>query len=193
MYGKTCTVNSVCGCCILCCFNVKSIKMCRLSKKYLLKLFTFQPLESFTFQPIESWLMYGSHTLVQIPSYLTQFPTQNDQNSTGKSLHVSHNMVYSQICHKYIHIMVGGGGVKDQTSKEIVICQNSVSPRICCEQGAAGMLRAFPVHFMPLQLNSSQCNVHSSRAATENCMKCNISLKHSLAQIIVNWPILSKK
>ena len=76
----------------------------------MLKLFTFQPLESFTFQPIESWLMYGSHTLVQIPSYLTQFPTQNDQNSTGKSLHVSHNMVYSQICHKYIHIMVGGGG-----------------------------------------------------------------------------------
>ena len=45
--------------------------------------------------------VYGSHTLVQIPSYLTE----NDQNSTRKSLHVSDNIVYSKICHKYIHIM----------------------------------------------------------------------------------------
>ena len=66
-------------------------------------------------------------------------------------------------------------GGKDQTSKEIATCENSVSPRICCEQAAAGMLRAFPVHFVPLQSNSTHCNVHSSRAASENCMKCDIS------------------
>ena len=115
--------------------------------------------------------VYGSHTLLKIPSYLTQFFTENHQNSTRKSLHVSDNMVYSQICHKYIHIMGG----KDQTSKEIATCLNSVSPRICCEQAAAGMLRAFPVNFVVLQSNSTHCNVHGSRAATENCMKCNIS------------------
>ena len=40
---------------------------------------------------------------------------------------------------------------------------------------AAGMLRAFPVHFVPLQSNSTQCNVHVSCVATENCMKCCIS------------------
>ena len=112
--------------------------------------------------------VYGSHTLLKIPSYLTQFLTQNHQNSSRKSLHVSDNMVYSQICHKYIHIM----GWKHQTSKEIATCENSVSPRICCEQAAAGMLRAFPVHFVPLLLHSTHCNVHGSCAATENCMKC---------------------
>ena len=73
-------------------------------------------------------------------------------------------MVYSQICHKYIHIMGG----KDQTSKEIATCENSVSPRICCEQAAAGMLRAFPVHFVPLQSNSTHCNIQGSRAAAES-------------------------
>ena len=117
--------------------------------------------------------VHGSHTLLQIPSYLTQFLTQNHQDSTTKSLHVSDNMVYSQICYKYIHIMGGGG--KDQTSKEIATCENSVSPRICCEEAAAGMLRAFPVHFVPFQSNSTHCNVHGSRAASENCMKCDIS------------------
>ena len=45
----------------------------------------------------------------------------------------------------------------------------------CCEQATAGMLRAFPVHFVPLQFNSTQCNVHSSCVATENYMKCGIS------------------
>ena len=29
----------------------------------------------------------------------------------------------------------------------------------CCEQAAAGMIRVFPVHFVPLQSNSIQCNV----------------------------------
>ena len=80
-----------------------------------------------------------SHTLLKIPSYLTQFLTQNHQNSTRKSLHVSDNMVYSQICHKYIHIMGG----KHQTSKEIATCENSVSPRICCEQAAQGISCSF--------------------------------------------------
>ena len=86
--------------------------------------------------------VYGSHTLLQIPAYLTQFLTHNDQNSTWKCLHASGYIVYSQICHKYIHIMGG----KDQTSKEIPTCQNFVSRRICCEEAAAGKLRAFPVH-----------------------------------------------
>ena len=124
--------------------------------------------------------VHESHMLLQIPSYLTQFLTQNHQNSTRKSLHVSDKMVYSQICHKYIHIMGG----KDQTSKEIATCLNFVSPRICCEKEAAGMLRAFPVHFVPFQSNSRQCNMHGSCAATEICMKCGISLKHSFGQIL---------
>ena len=47
--------------------------------------------------------------------------------------------------------------------------------RSFCEQAAAGLVRAFPVHFVPLQSNSTQFNVHNSRAATENCMKCDIS------------------
>ena len=111
--------------------------------------------------------MHGSHTLLQIPSCLTQFLTQNHQNSTRKSLHMSYNMVYSQICHKYIHVMGG----KDQTSKGIATCENFVSPRICCEEAAAGMLRAFPVHFVSLQSNSTHCNMHGSHAATE----CGIS------------------
>ena len=50
--------------------------------------------------------MYVSHTLLKIPSHSTQYLTQNDQNSTRKSLHVSDNIVYSEICHKYIHIML---------------------------------------------------------------------------------------
>ena len=39
---------------------------------------------------------------------------------------------------------------------------------------------------------STHCNVHGSRAATENCMQCDISLKHSFGQIIVNCHILSR-
>ena len=70
--------------------------------------------------------MYGSHTLIKICSYLTQFLKENHQNSTWKSLHVSHKSNChgvkrcSQICHKHIHIM----GWKDrllgklQTSKQ---------------------------------------------------------------------------
>ena len=54
-----------------------------------------------------------------------QFLTKNHQNSTWKSLHVSHNIiVYNEICHKYIYIM----GWKDQISKEIATCQNFGSP-----------------------------------------------------------------
>ena len=81
---------------------------------------------------------------------------KNGQNSTWKSLHVSDNMVYSEICHKYIHIM----GWKDQTSKEIATCEKLDSLSSCCEQAAAGMVRAFPAHFVPLQSDSTQCNVH---------------------------------
>ena len=50
---------------------------------------------------------------------------------------MSENMVYSEICHKYIHIM----GEKDQTSKEIAACENSVSFKICCEKEAVEMCR----------------------------------------------------
>ena len=41
----------------------------------------------------------------------------------------------------------------------------------CCEQATAGMLRPFPVHFVQLQSNSTQSNVHDSHADTENCME----------------------
>ena len=36
---------------------------------------------------------------------------------------------------------------------------------------AMGMLRPFPVHFIPLQPNSTQPNMHDSHAGTENYMK----------------------
>ena len=78
-------------------------------------------------------------------------------------------------------------GWKDQTSKEIATCENFVSPWICCEEAAAGMLRAFPVHFVPLQSNSTHCNVHGSRTAPENWVKCDISFKHTFGQIIELW------
>ena len=53
---------------------------------------------------------------------------------------------------------------------EIATCWNLVSLSSCCEQAAAGMLRAFPVHFVPLQSNSTQLSVHHSRANTKNYM-----------------------
>ena len=40
---------------------------------------------------------------------------------------------------------------------------------------AAGMLRPFPVHFVPLQSNSTQRNVHDSHADTENCTEYGFS------------------
>ena len=69
--------------------------------------------------------VHMSHTLIQISSYLTEFLKENDQNSTWKSLHVSHNILYSQICHKHIHIMAW----KDQKRKEITTCGKFVSPQ----------------------------------------------------------------
>ena len=42
-----------------------------------------------------------------------QFLKENQKNSTWKSLQVSHNIIYSQISHKYIHIMAW----KDQKRK----------------------------------------------------------------------------
>ena len=56
-------------------------------------------------------------------TFHTEFLKENDQNSTWKSLHVSHNIVYNKICHKYIHIM----GWKDWNSKEIATCWNLAS------------------------------------------------------------------
>ena len=115
--------------------------------------------------------VHGSYTFIQIPSHFTQFLTINHQNSTWKSLHVSDNIVHSEISHKYIHIM----GWKDQKSKEIATCEKLDSLTSCCGQAAAGMVRAFPAHFVPLQSNSTHCNVHDSRAARENCVTCGIS------------------
>ena len=46
--------------------------------------------------------------------FVTQFLKVNDQNSTWKSLHMSHNIVYNKICHKHIHIMAW----KDQKEKK---------------------------------------------------------------------------
>ena len=37
------------------------------------------------------------------------------------------------------------------------------------------MLRPFPINFVPLQSNSTDCNVHNSHADTENCMKYDFS------------------
>ena len=100
--------------------------------------------------------VHGSHMSIQIPSLFTQFLTWNGQKSTWKSLHVSHNIVYSQICYKDLHIMWW----KDQKRKEIATCGKFVSLSSCYEQGAAGLVRAFPVHFVPLQSNSTQPNMY---------------------------------
>ena len=114
--------------------------------------------------------MHGSHTLIKICSYLTVSQRESSK-STWKSLHVSHNIVCSQICHKHIYIM----GWKDQTSKEIATYWKFVSLSSCCEKATAGMLRPFPVHFIPLQSKSTQPNMHDSHADTENCMKYGFS------------------
>ena len=90
--------------------------------------------------------VHGSHMSIQIPSVYTQFLIWNNQKSTWKSLHVNDNIVYSQICHKYIHVM----GWKEQRRKEIETCVKFVSFSSCCEQPAAGMFRAFPVHFVSM-------------------------------------------
>ena len=66
-------------------------------------------------------------------------------------------------------------GGKEQTSKEIATCGKFISLSSCCEKAAAGMLRPFPVHFIPLQFNSTQPNMHDSHADTENCMKYGFS------------------
>ena len=81
---------------------------------------------------------------------------------------MSHNIVYSKICHKYIHIMEW----KDHTRKEIATYGTLFLLNSCCEQAAAEVFRAFPLHFVQLQSNSRQFNVHDLCAATENCMKC---------------------
>ena len=115
--------------------------------------------------------MHGSHTLIKICSYLTEFFKENHQNSTWKSLHVSHNIVCSQICHKHIHIM----GWKDQKRKEMATCGKFVSPSSCCEKAATGMLKPFPAHFIPMQSNSTQHYVHDSHVETENSMEYGFS------------------
>ena len=70
----------------------------------------------------------------------------------------------------------------------------------CCKQAAAGMIRVFPIHFVPLQSNSTQCNIHDSHVATENCMKCRISYEtHFLATFYTisytntTWNLLMEK
>ena len=91
-----------------------------------------------------------------------KIPTRDSQHEQA---------VYSLICHKQLHIMWW----KDQTSKEIATCGKFVSLSSCCEQAAAGLVRAFPVHFVPLQSNSTQCTMHGSCADTKNCMKYGFS------------------
>ena len=66
-------------------------------------------------------------------------------------------------------------GVKGPNKQKIATCGKFVSLSSCCEKAAAGMLRPFPVHFIPLQSNSTQPNVHDSHADTENCMKYGFS------------------
>ena len=90
--------------------------------------------------------MRGSHTLIKICSYLTQFLKENHQNSTWESLHVSHNIVYSQICHKHNQIM----GWKDQTSKKIATCGKFLSAAVVRKQ-----LLGCSSHFLYISFN---CN-----------------------------------
>ena len=89
----------------------------------------------------------------------------------SSKFHTSGNIVYNKICHKYIHIMAW----KDQKRKQRQPVGSLFLLNSCCEQAAAGMLRAFPVHFVPLQSNSTQPNIHNSCADTKNCMKYGFS------------------
>ena len=132
--------------------------------------------------------VHGSHLSLQSLSHSTQYLTQNDQNSTRKSLHVNCNFVYSQICHKSIHIMGGGRPNKQRNSNlsEPCFSQNLLWASCCWD------VQGISCCFVPFQSNSRHCNVHGSCAATENWMQCGISLKHSFGQIIVNCHILSR-
>ena len=94
---------------------------------------------------------------------------------------MSGNIVYNQICHKYIHIM----GWKDQKRKQRQHVGSLFLLSSCCEQAAAGMLWAFPVHFVPLQSTSTQANVHDLCAGTEDCMKCGISYETDVLAILL--------
>ena len=115
--------------------------------------------------------MHGSHTLIKIPSNFTQFLTKKLSKLYLKTPACESQHCLQSNLSQYTHIV----GWKDQTSKEIATCVNLASLSSCCEQAAAGMLRPFPVHFVPLQSNSTDWNVHDSHADTENWMKCGFS------------------
>ena len=73
----------------------------------------------FTFSGRSNKILHINHALgphINLDSFTfhRQFLKENYQNSTWKSLHVSHNIVYNQICHKHIHIMAW----KDQKEKK---------------------------------------------------------------------------
>ena len=57
-------------------------------------------------------------------------------------MHMSGNNVCNEICHEYIHVM----GWTDIISKQKATFWNLAYLSSCCEQGAAGLLRAFPAH-----------------------------------------------
>ena len=103
--------------------------------------------DSHTESRFPHWMLHVNHAqephVNQDCSYVTQFFKEDHQNSTWKSLHMSHNIVCSQICHKHIPIM----GWKDKASKEIAAYGKFVSLSSCCEKATAGMLRAFPEQF----------------------------------------------
>ena len=115
--------------------------------------------------------VHGSHMLIKMCSYLTQFLKENHQNLLkNPCMRVPTLSAVKSVTNTFI-----SWGEKDQTSKEIASCGKFVSLSSCCEKAAAGMLRPFPVHFIALQSNSTDCNVHDSHADTENCMKCGFS------------------
>ena len=116
--------------------------------------------------------VHRSHTLIQIPAHGTH-------NFSKKIIKIPLENPYTWVTTLSTVKSVTNTFIlwHEKTKKEnkkqpvgILFLLNS-----CCEQAAAEMIRVFPVHFVPLQSNSTQCNIHDSRAATENCMKCGIS------------------
>ena len=122
--------------------------------------------------------VHGSHTLIKICSYLTQFLKENHQNPLeNPCTWVTTYSIVKSVTNTFIS---WPEKTKKENKKQPM--GSLFLPNSCCEQAAAGMLRAFPIHFVPLQSNSTQCNMHDSHVATENCMKCGISYEtHFLA------------
>ena len=121
-----------------------------------------------------------------IPAYTLTM--HRSQNSTWKSLHVSHNIVYSLICHKQLHIM----GWKDQKSKEIA----SFGSLFLSAAVVRKQLLDWSGHFLfilcqcnPLA-HSVTCMIHMQLQRT--AWNVGFHMKQIVEEITVNWDILRK-